>query len=204
MIQITLQTNASTKMLQQKLQSTPDESRKILTQALNATANKSLGFLGQFAQQKYDVQGSAFKKGKGKFADVKVKNATKRRLESAVMFSGKKLSLLKFKTNPTGPADPKNVPDSIRGHVLKASGLKPIYKKGNKAFIAQFSSGHIDIVARITSRRLPIKTIYSPAIPQLVGSKRVIPNVNPKVQKQLDAEITKRVDKFLRKKDKKE
>lgn len=200
MIQLDLKSGLDFRLIQAKLGSTPLESKKILKQAINATAKKTLPMTGEHAQKTYDVKKEAFNKGKGKYADVKIKNASNSRLEAQILFSGHKLELIQYKTNPAGAVDPRNPPDMVRGHVLKSNGLKPIIKNGQKGFIVKYKSGHITVAARNDKKRLPIKTIYSPSIPQIVGSKKLLSSIKNEVSEILYTETNKRMDKFLRKK----
>ena len=204
MIQIDFSTGLDAKIIQAKLRSTPEEARKILVKALNFTAKETLPEISAFAQKTYDVQDKVFEKGKGRFAEVKIQNATKNKLFSAIKVCGRKIPLFKFRTSPATVPTPENMPDFIRAHVLKSSGMKPITKFGNKAFIAQMpnpkdvDSGHIGLFVREGKARLKIHEIMNNSVPHLVGSERVVTETVPKVEHFLYNEINKGMERFLR------
>ena len=88
--------------------------------------------------------------------------------------------------------------DAARGKVLKASGLKSLQKGNLKAFITKFGSGHVSVVQRKGTSRLPLKKLLSPSIPTMVGNEaKVYGIVKPNIEKNLQKNIQKQIDKIL-------
>ena len=88
--------------------------------------------------------------------------------------------------------------DAARGKVLKASGLKSLQKGNLKAFITKFGSGHVSVVQRKGTSRLPLKKLLSPSIPTMVGNEaKVYGIVKPNIEKNLQENIQKQIDKIL-------
>ena len=86
----------------------------------------------------------------------------------------------------------------MRPEVLKASGLKSLQKGNLKAFITKFGSGHVSVVQRKGTSRLPLKKLLSPSIPTMVGNEaKVYGIVKPNIEKNLQKNIQKQIDKIL-------
>ena len=76
--------------------------------------------------------------------------------------------------------------------------MKDILMDGRWAFVTQFSSRHKTLVQRTTKKRLPIKTLYSPSIPQMIGNEdEVYGIVQPQIQEMLWKHIYEEIDKEL-------
>lgn len=198
MIDLQINTGNSSKEIARLLHGIPGDSRTILKNALNAAARQSLKMLKEDTKKKYDVKAAAFKKGKDG-SNIQIKGAKKNNLDAVIMISSRKLELVKFKYSPLKQPDPKSLPEFIRGRVLKTGSMKKLAKFGNKAFLVKYKSGHLTIAARESSSRMPIKTLYSPAVTQLIGSYKVYGKLKPQMHQIMADELKKQADKTLSK-----
>ena len=120
------------------------------------------------------------------------KNATASNPTATLKITGavNELADFKYKDNTST--------DAARGKVLKASGLKSLQKGNLKAFITKFGSGHVSVVQRKGTSRLPLKKLLSPSIPTMVGNEaKVYGIVKPNIEKNLQKNIQKQIDKIL-------
>ena len=156
------------------------------TKNLNATARDAKKDLADKAKETYAVKSPRFKKA------IAQKNATASNPTATLKITGavNELADFKYKDNTST--------DAARGKVLKASGLKSLQKGNLKAFITKFGSGHVSVVQRKGTSRLPLKKLLSPSIPTMVGNEaKVYGIVKPNIEKNLQKNIQKQIDKIL-------
>ena len=157
-----------------------------LKNAVNATARDAKKELADKAKETYAVKSPRFKKA------IAQKNATASNPTATLKITGavNELADFKYKDNTST--------DAARGKVLKASGLKSLQKGNLKAFITKFGSGHVSVVQRKGTSRLPLKKLLSPSIPTMVGNEaKVYGIVKPNIEKNLQKNIQKQIDKIL-------
>ena len=129
--------------------------------------------LADKAKETYAVKSPRFKKA------IAQKNATASNPTATLKITGavNELADFKYKDNTST--------DAARGKVLKASGLKSLQKGNLKAFITKFGSGHVSVVQRKGTSRLPLKKLLSPSIPTMVGNEaKVYGIVKPNIEKE--------------------
>lgn len=165
---------------------------RILSKSVNATAVEARALLANKAQQTYSIKNAGFKK------EMSIQKAKARTPIATIKSKGAPIELFKFKTTPavykTGDQKPKRTRARVKAH----GGMKDILMDGRWAFVTQFSSGHKTLVQRTTKKRLPIKTLYSPSIPQMIGNEdEVYGIVQPQIQEMLWKHIYKEIDKEL-------
>ena len=158
-----------------KLKNCRDKAPLALKNAVNATARDAKKDLANKAKETYAVKSPRFKKA------IAQKNATKSKPTAILKITGKVNELADFKYKENEGAN------AARGKVLKSGGLKTLQKGDLKAFITKFGSGHVSVVQRKTSARLPVKKLLSPSIPTMIGNEaKVYGVVKPNIQKQID------------------
>lgn len=169
-----------------KLKNCRDKAPLALKNAVNATARDAKKDLANKAKETYAVKSPRFKKA------IAQKNATKSKPTAILKITGKVNELADFKYKENEGAN------AARGKVLKSGGLKTLQKGDLKAFITKFGSGHVSVVQRKTSARLPVKKLLSPSIPTMIGNEaKVYGVVKPNIQKNLQKNIQKQIDKIL-------
>ena len=169
-----------------KLKDMKAKAPQALKNAVNATARDAKKDLADKAKETYAVKSPRFKKA------IAQKNATASNPTATLKITGavNELADFKYKDNTST--------DAARGKVLKASGLKSLQKGNLKAFITKFGSGHVSVVQRKGTSRLPLKKLLSPSIPTMVGNEaKVYGIVKPNIEKNLQKNIQKQIDKIL-------
>ena len=115
-------------------------------------------------------------------------------------------------------------PKQVKGRVLAASSKKALERKGAKAFLARFESGHVAVVQRRpgelytfagATKRLAkhqaatpkrgwqpdltrIKKLLAPSVPNLFGNEEVIDGISEMLREVMNQEIQKRIMKELK------
>ena len=142
-----------------KLKDMKAKAPQALKNAVNATARDAKKDLADKAKETYAVKSPRFKKA------IAQKNATASNPTATLKITGavNELADFKYKDNTST--------DAARGKVLKASGLKSLQKGNLKAFITKFGSGHVSVVQRKGTSRLPLKKLLSPSFLPWWGTK---------------------------------
>jgi len=164
-----------------KLGSLGQNAPKVISRVINRVIVNVKKNMAVSAKKRYIVKTEDIKK------TLTSSNATSSNLSAFVRSSGTLIPLYKFKVSPNQPR-PKNPPKNFKARVLKASSLKPL-----QGFVAKMKSGHLGVFERKDSSRLPIKELYGPPIPQMLGNEEVWKDIekeaNQTVEKRMDHEI---------------
>ena len=183
------------------------ESRKVLKNAVNATAKKARTDLVNKAREEFTAKKTAISK------KAEIERASVSKPSAIVKFSGETLELRQFKTTA-----PKS---GVKAKVAASGTLKLVQsQKGSraKAFLATFQSDHTAIVQRQDGQRYKtakgraarqdkygkgadmtfIKKLVSISAPKMIGDeKKVFGVLRPTIYKDLMANIQKEIDKVV-------
>lgn len=177
------------KVVEDALGNMKSQSRKVLKNAVNATARQAKKDLAKKAQETYVVKQSRFTKA------MDTQNATQGNLTATTKVTSAQLALKDFKASPTSYKTGSARPSAVRAKVLVASGMKPLVA-GTKAFIVKFKNGHVDIAQRKGKARYPIKKLLSNSIPVMIGNEdKVYGVVEPDIYDNLMGNILKEIRK---------
>ena len=168
------------------------ESRKVLKNAVNATAKQAQADLAAKAKETYDVKKTRFTKAMG------LRKATASRQEATITVTGEQLELHDFKSSPSTYKSGRTQADAVKAKVLLSSAMKPLVKGDLKAFLVKFQSGHVTIAQRKDESRFPIKKLLSNSIPKMVGNQdKVYGVVEPHIYSNLMDNIMKEISKVV-------
>lgn len=185
---------ATLQVIEQALGGLKSESRKVLKNAVNATAKQAKADLAEKAKEEYVVKKTRFTKA------MTTKNASLSRPEAIINVTGEQLELRDFKASPASVRTGSARPSVVKAKVLLSSSLKPLATSDTKAFIAKFKNGHVSIVQRRSKARFPLKKLLSNSIPKMVGNQdKVYGIVEPHIYSNLMDNIAKEIDKVLKK-----
>ena len=122
-------------------------------------------------------------------ATMRVQKATPANLQAEVVSTGKRIPLATFGTRPTQPGTGGPGRPPLRVGVKRAGGRKPI----EGAFIARVGR----VAVRVGAKRYPIRTLYGPAVPQMMGADKVIARVEEIATQRLDARLDHEIEHAL-------
>lgn len=194
------------------------DGERVLKNAINRTARKARKTTAKEATKRYDYQEKA-----NFLNEMKLKTAKKvayGNMMAEISAKGSVNEIKQFAVDNLQVARGKNRPDAIKGKVMTASGMTELKRQGIKAFVAQFKSGHISVVAReklsssqksrghhggkdykYASYRL--KKLLSPSVPQMLGNKEAINEVvEPEIQDLLVKNVERQFAMLMKKKTK--
>lgn len=167
---------------------------RVLSRAVNATANEARKLLASKAQENYMIKSAGFNKA------MDIEKAKPKSPIATLSSKGGPIELFKFKTSPATYKTGENKPKTSKGRVKAHGGMKNLLHEGRWAFVTEFSNGHKSMVQRTTDKRYPIKTLLSPSIPQMIGNEtEVYGEVQPVIQEMLWNHIYEELDKELMK-----
>lgn len=191
MIKVDIQ-SITLKDIEKKLDNLSNKSPEVLKNSINDTAKQARKQISLQAQKTYVMKTGRFNKA------MKIKNASKTKLEAIIGATGSVTELKDFKVSPAKVAPKDNKPDVVKGKGLKQSSMKKLQKGDLKAFVARFANGHVSVVQRRTDKRFPLKKFLSPSLPKMLGNEeKVYGIVQPDIYKNLQDNIEKHISKVL-------
>lgn len=128
-------------------------------------------------------------KAKDVRATISIVKANKNTLGAVVKSKGPMLPLSKFKVNPSNPR-PKNPPKVLKVAVKK-NGLKEILG----AFVADVNGNKV--FRREGKSRLPIKQLFAPAVPIMIGNANVLDYIESEALKVFDKRLDHEINRAL-------
>jgi len=167
--------SAKLKEVEQQLGSFSKKAPTVISRAINRAAQNAKTNVVSKTREEYVM------KAKDVRDTIKIRKATQNSLGAVVTSTGSKVPLIKFKVSPNKPR-PKNPPRVLKAGVKK-DGLKQILG----AFIADINGNKV--FERERKNRLPIKQLFGPSIPEMLG--------NESVKTYVEREATKMFDKRL-------
>ena len=153
-----------------------NKARTYIARALNKTAVTARVKLAAKAQASYTVKKAGFN------SDMKIKNASAGNLVAEIRSQGNTLDISRFHWSNSRSSGVKV--DVVR------SGLKPLTKYGNKAFVGGGilkGKSSAKVYVRQSPARLPIEKLKSKSVPYMLGSEnRVWGPMRPQIQSDLE------------------
>lgn len=176
--------------IEKKLGNLKKKAPTILCRAVNRASEKAR------TEAKREVSEKYFISQKNVLKTIRLAKASNATLSAKLTSKGGPIALSKFKISPrrhvSRTKKGKASPSVYKASVERAGGLKPL--SGNpKAFFAVMGSGHEGMMERVSSRRLPLKQLYGPAVPSMIKNEEVMRNIQKEaadtLEKRIDAEI---------------
>lgn len=159
---------------------------KVQSNAINRSLVSARAEAVRSVRQEYAIGADAVRK------TIVVRIASMANPVGCILSSGSPIALSKFDVSPKRPQGGKNqTPVTVR--VKLAGGRKPI----KHAFVAKVSSGHIGVFIRAGKKRYPIKQLYGPSVPQMLGSEKVSKKIEAKAMETLDKRLDHEINRVL-------
>lgn len=169
--------NVGVERAERLLMNIPGGLKKAVPRAINRAMESARTVGVQQARDQYTVKAKAVR------STIKLDRASSGRMVGVITSSGSPISLYDFKVNPK----------TVNGR--RRSPIRVSVKKGqqtalSKGFIGRLGSGKTGVFERIGEKRLPIKMLYGPSAPQMLGND----NVADKIEKTAAETMDKRLD----------
>ncbi|WP_312117944.1 phage tail protein [Brevibacillus reuszeri] len=176
-----------------------DDASKALSSAMNRTIHGVGTEVTRKTKEIFHVKTADVK------GTIRFRKAEPSDLEASLTAHSKNLPLMRFKTNP-GKV-PTRRPASTKSAVRRV-GLTPV----GGAFIAQMRSGYIGVFKRLRGSRhkkvtrngktywsgLPIRELYGPSVPGMMGSRKVIQHVEQEAKRRMETRLDHEINRLLR------
>lgn len=185
---------ASVEYVKMRLGAMGHKAPQVLRVAINRTAKQARRELSDETRREYTIKNKYFNQS------AKIFNATNQNLEATIKISGGPLDLTEYKVKPGTPSIGSHRPDVYSANVKIATGFKKLIRPSDnqKAFVAQFSSGHKAVAERVGKERLPLRTLKGPSVPSIVGNENTVyGKVKPVIQEQLQHNIDMQIKRVL-------
>jgi hypothetical protein len=175
--------------LEEILGNTPKQIPVVTARAMNRAIQAARTQASRTTRETYYI------KHKDVISTIKIKKANRSDLLAEFMSSDTNIPLMKFKVNPRKPQPGRKRPVTVS--VKKGS--KKVIKNG---FVAQLrkpkhESGKLNVFVRTTKSRFPLKGLYGPSIPQMIGNEDVIPRVEERAMEVLDTRLEHEISRLL-------
>jgi len=154
----------------------PDVISKALNRAVEATKTQAVKkTAGIYYLKQTDIRGK-----------IKVYKSSKTSLRASAVSADRKLPIEAFKIRPNKPKPKK--PPLI---------MVEIHRGKPKLFPGAFVIPNLKVYERLGKERYPIKRIWGPAIPQLIGGKKIRVDVQIESQKTYEKRLDHEIKRVL-------
>lgn len=187
--------DAMLRSVQEKLKEIPQKAPNVISQSLNRTVTNVASNLSKEVRKEYSVKAGDIK-GRG---GIKRIRANPSNLAAAVRSTGEVIGLDHFKTSNLMSTSRKG---GVKSVSLNRKPVKAEVKKGQMktvlgGFVATMNGPKI--FKRETKRRLPIKRLFGPSIPQMAGNEKVSEIINTEAAKTFDKRLDQNINHLLSK-----
>ncbi len=149
---------------------------------------------------KNDVKSTYEMKPKDLNQNIKIKKPSLTNLQAQVKSSGRPLTMIHFKINPSRIPKNKGVPNNARRaiqvKIKKTSGFKSLLEKP-RPFLQKIKNAK-NIFQRDGKKSLPLHPVRTLSIPQMVGNQRNIETMREQAQQLLANRLQHEIDIRLR------
>jgi hypothetical protein len=170
--------------LEEALAEIPEKIPRAAARAINRAAYTARTEAARKAREEYVIKHGDV------INTIKIYPASEEDLSASVISRGSVIPLIKFKVSPKQPQPKRKKP--LTATVKRGEG-GPIAR----AFTAQMKSGYIGVFQRVGKPRLPIRQLYGPSVPQMLGSRSVSQWVEEKAQETLDKRLEHEISRAL-------
>lgn len=155
----------------------------VIARALNRAAIETRTKIIAQTREEYFVKAGDVR------STIRITKATSDRTRVIIKSRGAKIELAAFKVRPGMPSPKK--PPQIWRVAVKKDGLKGL----PGAFLVRgTSTGKLHVVTRVTPARYPIRTMYGPAVPQMIGQNLSNREYARMVEVEAEKSFNKRLD----------
>lgn len=159
MIEIKIDTK-ELERVEKMLSTIPKGIEKATSSAINRTLQSTRASATRKVRERYDI------KAKDVRGTISLKRAGTFNPNGAMISRGTPIPLMQFKVNPGKPNPSRRKP--VFASVKRSGGTI------KSAFVTSFDSGHTGVFERVGRSRLPLRELYGPSTPQMIGEETII------------------------------
>lgn len=172
----------------------PRGAEKAISRALNRALEGARAAIVREVQEKYTVSPNTLR------ASMRIIKATPQKLEATIISRGSGIPVAKFKLSTVRIPRQKGIPAALRKKI--SSEIIPgVSKEWSHAFLARMKSGHLGLwtrhkTAKTSRGRAVIGERFSLAVPQMIGTRALLPEILNIAKLRLEKELAHQV-RFL-------
>lgn len=194
----------SVEEIQARLGKFKSQTPLVLSRAINRAIQNVGKNMAKETSARYYISSSDVKDS------IETVKASKGRLKAIAISGGDGIALSKFKVSPKKQVKRtkkgKYSPRVYKAAVKKSGGLKPL-DGDPKSFIGvmknsskkEGASDHTGVWTRKSEKRLPLKQLYGPSIPQMIKNEEIMSKINKEASETLQKRIDAEINNILRK-----
>lgn len=176
--------NVGVERAERLLVNIPNGLKKAVPRAINRAMESARTVGVQQARDQYTVKARAIR------STIKLDRANANKMIGVITSSGSPISLYDFKVNPK----------TVNGR--RRSPIRVSVKKGqqtllNRAFIARLGSGKTGVFERVGDKRFPIKLLFGPSAPQMLGNENVANMIEKTATETMDKRLDHEIGRLL-------
>ncbi|WJZ69991.1 hypothetical protein PVP_XSN000012 [Vibrio phage PVP-XSN] len=165
------------------LRNIPGWANKVMARVLNRSTQTARASMVSEVREEYTAKAKAIRN------TISIKKASSSRPEAVVESVGSPLPLRDFKVNPRTQNGRRRTP------------IRVSVKKGNShsfgsAFVLR-TGGSINVFERVGKRRLPIRKMFGPSVPQMIGNESVINRIAVRTESTAEKRLDHEIDRLL-------
>ena len=163
---------------------TPRQAQIVMWRAITRAATAGRTRASVNVRKNYMVSANDVKK------TIKISKQSSATLSANFRSVGSVIPLIDFDTTP---GEASNLP--VRSRVSKTGGKKPV----PNAFVARATSNSkVHVFTRAGGSRYPLKTLYGPSVPQMIGREDIMDNILDRTQTVLNERLDHELERLLR------
>lgn len=169
--------------IEKMLSSIPKGMEKATSSAINRTLESTRASATRKVRERYDI------KAKDVRGTISLKRAGTSNPSGAMISRGTPIPLMQFKVNPGKPNPARRKP--VFASVKKSGGSI------KSAFVTSFDSGHTGVFERVGKARFPIRELYGPSTPQMIGEENIIQELSEEAQEVMLKRLSHEAQRLL-------
>lgn len=156
---------------------------KVMARAVNRATENARSNVVREVRDHYNVKAGDIRKS------MKISRAKAGRPVAVLSSTGSALPTMAFQVRPGTVNGKRRTP--IRVSIKKGESTLM-----ERSFIARVN-GRIGVYERIGKKRMPIRQLYGPSIPQMVGNERIVESVAESAREMLDSRLDHEINRIL-------
>jgi hypothetical protein len=172
------------KDVQKKLKDVPKKAPNAISNALNRAATNVNSNVSKEVRKEYVIKSGDIK------ATLTKTKATRSKLSAEVRSDGNVIPLDRFKVSPKTIKPNRKKPIKV---AVKKGGVKPVLG----AFVADVSG--IKVFERTSKKRLPIRRLFGPSVPQMLGNGGIREEIERQGQETFERRLDHEINRILEK-----
>lgn len=172
------------KRIEDMLITIPNGMERAMSSAINRTLTSTRASAVRRVRSQYDVRAGDIR-GSMHISRSNIKN-----ISGSIISKGGTLPLIDFKVNPKKPNPRRRKP--VFASVKKSGGAI------EGAFVAKMPNGHIGVYERAGISRYPIKQLYGPSAPQMLGNKNILDGLSEEAEETMLQRLSHETVRLLR------